>query len=98
MLREGLWPQTPQKLLGVRIDPARSAPSSRNPNPAASAAAPPPVEPPDVLVTSQGLLVVPATLLYVWMSLAPMGVLVFPTIIAPARRSFSTVTAFSLGR
>jgi hypothetical protein len=55
----GFRPYTPQKLAGMRIEPTKSEPYSRNVNPAASAAAPPPVEPPGVRVRSQRLLVTP---------------------------------------
>jgi len=57
----GLCPKTPQKCEGVRMDPPISLPSSRKPIPRASAAAPPPVEPPEVRWGFHGLLVVPAT-------------------------------------
>src|SRR5262249_37785291 len=51
----GLRPTSPQKLAGMRIEPAPSEPSASGANPAATAAAPPPVEPPGVRVGSQGL-------------------------------------------
>lgn len=57
----GLWPKTPQKCEGVRMDPPMSLPSSRNPMPQARAAAPPPVDPPEVRSGFHGLFVVPAT-------------------------------------
>src|SRR5258706_2583819 len=51
----GLRPTRPQKLAGMRIDPAPSEPSASGPNPAATAAAPPPVDPPGVRVRSHRL-------------------------------------------
>ena len=56
-----LWPKTPQKWAGVRIDPARSLPTSSGISPAASAAAAPPDEPPGVCSGLYGLFVVPKT-------------------------------------
>src|SRR5437667_10712417 len=55
----GLSPYTPQKCAGMRIEPLRSLPTLRHPRPAARAAAPPPVDPPAVRVTSHGLFVAP---------------------------------------
>ena len=49
----------PQKCAGQRIEPPMSLPSSSGVNPAATAAAAPPDEPPGVRVVSHGLLVVP---------------------------------------
>ena len=51
----------PQKCDGMRIEPAMSLPSSSDVNPAATAAAGPPDDPPGVLERSHGLLVVPYT-------------------------------------
>jgi hypothetical protein len=55
----GRSPYTPQKLAGMRIEPARSVPKSRQDSPAATAAAAPPDEPPGVWLVSHGLLVAP---------------------------------------
>ena len=55
----GLWPNTPQKWAGLRIEPPMSLPISRPVRPAARAAADPPDEPPGVRSRLQGLLVVP---------------------------------------
>ena len=52
----GLIVQIPQKCAGIRTDPAMSLPISRGVNPAATAAPPPPVEPPGVRSRCQGLL------------------------------------------
>ena len=57
----GLCPKMPQKCDGMRIEPAMSLPSSSDVNPAATAAAGPPDDPPGVLERSHGLLVVPYT-------------------------------------
>src|SRR6185295_20246867 len=51
----GFRPTSPQKLAGMRIEPAPSEPSASGPSPAATAAAPPPVDPPGVRVRSHGL-------------------------------------------
>ena len=45
----------PQKLAGMRIEPAPSEPIASGPSPAATAAAAPPLDPPAVLARSQGL-------------------------------------------
>jgi hypothetical protein len=74
-----------------------SLPTSRKPSPAASAAAPPPVDPPGVRVRSQGLFDWPATALYACQSAAHSGVFVLPTITAPAALSRATTTASSSG-
>ena len=55
----GLWPNTPQKCAGLRIDPPMSLPISKPVKPAASAAADPPDDPPGARLISHGLLVVP---------------------------------------
>ncbi len=55
----GFKANRPQKCAGVRTDPARSLPTSKAESPAATAAAPPPVDPPGVRSRSQGLLVRP---------------------------------------
>ena len=55
----GLSAKRPQKCAGVRTEPARSLPTSNADRPAATAAAPPPVEPPGVRPRSHGLLVRP---------------------------------------
>ena len=48
-------PTTPQQLDGLLIDPPASEPSASGHRQAASAAADPPLEPPAVLLKSQGL-------------------------------------------
>src|SRR6516164_5991625 len=57
----GLMPNTPQKDDGTRIEPTPSVPIAIGPQPAATAAAAPPLEPPLVRRGFQGLRVVPVT-------------------------------------
>lgn len=90
---DGRIPTTPQKDAGMRRDPPRSVPSAIAIMPAASAAAPPPVEPPALRVGSQGLRVRPNTSLNVLPPAANSGVFVLPMMIAPAARSRSTTSA-----
>ena len=61
--------------------------------PAAKAAAAPPDEPPGVCAWLKGLLVVPCTALKLCQSPQKIGVLVLPSIIAPAARKRSTTMA-----
>ena len=65
--------------------------------PHATAAAPPPDEPPHVLSRSYGLRVTPNTLLNVWLPAPNSGVLVLPIMIAPWARSRVTSTWSSSG-
>src|SRR6185312_1943686 len=55
----GLSPQIPVKCAGTRMEPPPSLPTPPAEQPEAIAAASPPLEPPAVLLTSQGLLVAP---------------------------------------
>src|SRR5437868_3342978 len=88
---EGLRPITPQKLAGMRIEPAPSLPSASGTRPAAIAAAEPPLEPPGVQSRCHGLLVRPSSGLSV-MPLQPnSGVVDLPITIAPAARRFATL-------
>src|SRR5258706_13975 len=89
----GLRPTRPQKLAGMRIDPAPSEPSASGPNPAATAAAPPPVDPPGVRLGPPGLRDSPNTRLWVEPRHANSGRFVRPTKIAPAARSRATLGA-----
>ena len=59
MSKLGLWPKTPQRWAGVRIEPPMSEPNSAAVKPAASEAAEPPDEPPGPHSSAHGLLVVP---------------------------------------
>src|SRR5438093_6864412 len=93
----GLRPTSPQKLAGMRIEPAPSEPSANGASPAATAAAPPPVDPPGVRVRSQGLRDSPNNGLSVEPRQANSGRLVRPTKIAPAARRRATLGLSSGG-
>jgi hypothetical protein len=58
---DGRKPTTPQNDAGIRSEPPRSVPSASAIMPVASAAAPPPVDPPALFVASHGLRVRPKT-------------------------------------
>src|SRR5229473_727927 len=75
---DGRSPTTPQKDAGMRSEPPRSVPSASAIMPDASAAAPPPVDPPALFVGSHGLRVRPNTSLNVLPPAANSGQLVFP--------------------
>src|SRR5437764_15375621 len=83
---EGRKPTTLQNAAGLRSDPPVSDPVATGTSPQANATAAPPEDPPHVLVRSYGLCVAPKTLLNVCDPAPNSGVLVLPTIIAPARR------------
>src|SRR5438874_7155700 len=91
----GFRPTSPQKLAGMRIEPAPSVPRASGPSPPATAAAPPPVDPPGVLVRSQGLRDSPKSGLSVEPRQANSGRFVRPTKIAPEARSHFTLGASS---
>ena len=93
----GRRPTTLQKLAGLRSEPPRSLPSASGTMPVASATAEPPLLPPHVLVRSNGLRVAPKTSLKVCDPAPNSGVFVLPMVIAPARRSRSTIRAVSVG-
>src|SRR3981189_1909492 len=93
----GFSPQIPQKCAGTRIDPPPSLPTPPAESPAAMAAASPPLDPPEVRVTSQGLFVRPYKRLSVSHAMSSSGVLVTPRITAPAARSRATSGASSAG-
>src|SRR5215217_8196613 len=81
----GLSPNTPQKCAGMRIDPLRSVPTSNGVIPDAMAAAAPPLDPPGVRETSQGLLVRPKIGLFVCAGSANIiATFVLPTRTPPA--------------
>ncbi len=65
--------------------------------PEASAAAPPPVDPPALSAGFHGLRVRPNTSFHVLAPAANSGVLVLPRMTAPAARRRATATASSLG-
>src|SRR3989475_12878078 len=84
---EGRMPTTPQNEAGIRSDPPRSVPSPSAIMPVASAAQPPPVEPPALFVGAQGVRGLPKTSLKVLPPAANSGALVLPRITAPAALS-----------
>src|SRR5271163_3891580 len=61
----GFSPQMPQKCAGTRIEPPPSLPTPATEQPAAIAAASPPLEPPEECARFQGLLVCPCSVLVV---------------------------------
>src|SRR3954470_13940800 len=61
----GLWPATPQDADGIPDDPPRSVPIASGVAPYATAAPPPPLEPPGVRSSDHGLRVRPETALSV---------------------------------
>src|SRR6266404_3482983 len=77
-------PTTEQKLAGLRSEPPRSLPSAIGSIPQASAAAAPPLEPPQVFERSHGFLVRPKMGLNVCDPAPNSGVLVLPMVMAPA--------------
>ena len=83
----GLSPTTPQHAAGIRIEPPMSLPSHSGTNPAATAAALPPEEPPADSRGSRGLRVGPWRTGSVTGRSPSSGVFVLPTTIAPAARS-----------
>src|SRR5262249_25687880 len=91
----GFNPYTPVNALGMRIDPPPSVPIVKGPRPAATAAAPPPDEPPGVFDTSHGFLVIPVSGLSVTPFHPNSGVVVLPIRIAPLSRSRATAGASS---
>src|SRR3981189_183038 len=90
-------PQIPQKCAGTRIDPPPSLPTPPAENPAAIAAASPPLDPPAGPGRSQGLFVRPYRRLSVSQAMSSSGVLVTPRITAPAARRRATNGASSAG-
>jgi hypothetical protein len=56
-----LIPNTPQNEAGTRIEPTASVPTASGPQPAATAAAAPPLDPPLVRSRFQGLRVIPVS-------------------------------------
>ena len=87
----GLRPTTPHQAAGMRTEPPMSVPSARGTQPAATAAALPPDEPPGVRSRFHGFFVTPQSGLSVSRVWANSGVVVFPTTIAPARWSAPTM-------
>jgi hypothetical protein len=86
-------PTTPQRAAGWRIEPPVSDPNVSGANPAATAAALPPDDPPGTRVGSCGLRVGPNAEFSVDEPMANSSRLVLPTRTAPAARSRSTTVA-----
>ena len=89
----GFTPTTPHSAAGWRIEPPVSDPSASGANPAATAAALPPDEPPGTRVGSCGFRVGPNAEFSVEEPMANSSRLVLPTETAPARRRRSTTVA-----
>jgi hypothetical protein len=77
-------PTTPQSAAGCRIDPPVSVPSASGANPAATAAADPPEEPPGTRSASHGLCVTPKAEFSVEEPIANSSMLVLPRFTRPA--------------
>src|ERR1700674_4721401 len=95
--REGLSPATPQHAAGILIEPPPSLPSAIGAIAAATAHAAPPLEPPAVRVRSHGLRVVGQKPPSVVTRAPNSGVLVLPSINAPAPRIRTTNSASAVG-
>src|SRR3954466_11687630 len=91
--RDGLTPTTPQQLEGMRMEPPPSDPSAMGQRHAATAAAEPPLDPPAVLLRSQGLRVGGKSPNAVVARLPNSGVFVFPSNTPPTSRSFRATAA-----
>src|SRR5208283_5338374 len=89
----GLMPTTPQKDDGCRIEPPVSVPSAPAHNPAATAAAEPPLDPPGTRSRSHGLRVFMKAEFSVDDPMANSSMFVFPIKTAPACLSFSVTVA-----
>src|SRR5687768_1625884 len=94
--RPGFSPNRPQHAAGIRIDPPPSLAPATGTNPAATAAAEPPDDPPGVWSVFHGLRVGPLASGSV-MPFAPnSGVLVFPKISNPASSHRRTTSLCSI--
>ena len=81
----------------MRMEPPPSVPTASGPRPAATAAPAPPLEPPGVRAGFHGLRVMPKSGLSVTALWPNSGVVVLPTMMAPAPLSRSTQTESSSG-
>ena len=86
----GFTVASPQAKAGKRSEPPMSLPWWIGPKPAAAAALAPPDEPPGLASGSQGFRVRPCSGLSVVARIDSSGVLVRPTMIAPASSRFCT--------
>jgi hypothetical protein len=96
--RWGLMPTRFVHAAGIRTDPNPSDPSAAGTNPAATAAEAPPEEPPGVWSTFQGFRVAPNAGPSVIGHCPISGVLLLPTITAPAAFSRRTASASEVFR
>src|SRR5437762_33068 len=94
---EGLKPYTPQNAAGMRIEPPPSVPSASGPQPLATAAAAPPLEPPGVSAGFHGFRVTPKSGFSVTALWPNSDVLVLPRSTAPAAFRRATAIASSSG-
>ena len=94
---DGRKPTTLQNAAGLRSEPPVSLPSAMGIMRAAKATAAPPLLPPQVLAGSYGFRLAPKTRLKVCEPAPNSGVLVLPTVSAPAVRMRATIRASSAG-
>src|SRR5262247_2617126 len=92
-----LSPKTPQNAAGLRMEPPPSVPTASGARPAATAAPAPPDDPPGVRSRFHGLRVRPKIRLSVMPTQPSVGVLVLPTMMAPAAFMRATAGASSPG-
>ena len=89
-------PTTPQNAAGMRIDPPASEPSAMGTAPAATVAAEPELDPPGFRERSRGFRVMPVSGELPVPFQPNSGMVVLPTITAPAAKTRSIVGAFSV--
>src|SRR6185312_14074259 len=94
----GRTPTTPQKPAGCRIDPPVSVPSAATANPAASAAAKPPLDPPGTRSSARGFFTAPYAEFSLELPMANSSQFSFPSSTAPAASSLATAVASYGGR
>ena len=90
--RPGFNPTTPQSAAGMRTEPPMSVPSASGTQPLATATADPPDDPPALRAGSCGFRVTPQRGLRVKPEWANSGVVVLPTMMAPAAFRRRTIT------
>ena len=86
-------PTTPHRAAGCRMDPPVSEPSPSGVKSAATDAAEPPLLPPGTRSPRRGFRVGPKAEFSVELPMANSSILVLPSAMAPADRSFSTTVA-----
>ena len=87
----------PHQAAGLRIEPPPSVPMASGARPAATAAPAPPEEPPGVWLVLHGFRVTPKSRLSVTPTQPRVGVLVLPSMMAPAAFMRATEGASSAG-